>query len=159
MGERLGLEIRVAESAEEVCRQADILVTATTNVTRPIVNHGWLMPGSYYAHVSAYECEYDVLRHADKVLVDDWDLVKARMYSTVALMWRDGEFADDDLYAEFGEVVCGQKPGRENDRELIVFSPIGLALHDVAVAHRIYQTALSEGLGQRVTLWDSPIWS
>ncbi|NIV31509.1 MAG: ornithine cyclodeaminase family protein, partial [Anaerolineae bacterium] len=59
--------------------------------------------------------------------VDDWDLVKARMYSTVALMWRDGEFADDDLYAEFGEVVAGQKPGRENDQEVIVFSPIGLA--------------------------------
>ena len=158
MSGRLGLDIRVAESAEEVSRQAEILVTATTNVSRPIVHHGWLMPGSYYAHVSAYECEYDLLRHADKVLVDDWDLVKARMYSTVALMWRDGEFADDDLYAEFGEVVAGQKPGRENDQEVIVFSPIGLALHDVAVANRVYQTAQSKGLGQRVTLWDSPMW-
>jgi ornithine cyclodeaminase len=158
MGGRLGLDIRVAESAEEVSRQADTLVTATTNVSRPIVHHGWLRPGSYYAHVSAYECEYDLLRHADKVLVDDWDLVKARMYSTVALMWRDGEFADGDLYAEFGEVVAGQKPGRENDQEVIVFSPIGLALHDVAVANRVYQIARSEGLGQRVTLWDSPMW-
>jgi ornithine cyclodeaminase len=158
MGERLGLDVRVADSAEEVSRQADILVTATTNVTRPIVHDGWLGPGTYYAHVSAYECEYDVIRHADKVLVDDWDLVKARMYSTVALMWRDGDFADEDLYAEFGEVVGGQKPGRENDREVIIFSPIGLALHDVAVANRIYQTAQSEGIGQRVTLWDSPLW-
>ena len=158
MGGRLGLDIRVAESAEEVSRLAEVLVTATTNVTRPIVHHGWLMPGSYYAHVSGYECEYDLIRHADKVLVDDWDLVKARMYSTVALMWRDGEFADGDLYAEFGEVVAGQKPGRENDREVIVFSPIGLALHDVAVANRVYQTARSRGLGQRVTLWDSPMW-
>jgi ornithine cyclodeaminase len=158
MGGRLGLDIRVAESAEEVCRQAEILVTATTNVTRPIVRDGWLMPGTYYAHVSAYECEYDVIRHADKVLVDDWDLVKARMYSTVALMWRDDEFADDDLYAEFGEVVGGQRPGRENDHEVIIFSPIGLALHDVAVANRIFQTAQSKDLGQRVTLWDSPVW-
>jgi ornithine cyclodeaminase/alanine dehydrogenase-like protein (mu-crystallin family) len=158
MGGRLGLDIRVAESAEEASRQAEILVTATTNVTRPIVHDGWLMPGTYYAHVSGYECEYDVIRHAEKVLVDDWDLVKARMYSTVAMMWRDGEFADDDLYAEFGEVVAGQKPGRENDREVIVFSPIGLALHDVAVANRIFQTAQSKEIGQRVTLWDSPLW-
>jgi ornithine cyclodeaminase len=158
MGERLGLEIRVAESAEEVCRQAEILVTATTNITEPIVRDGWLTPGTYYAHVSGYECEYDVIRHADKVLVDDWDLVKARMYSTVALMWRDGEFADHHLYAEFGEVVGGQKPGREGNREIIVFSPIGLALHDVAVANRIFQTAQSKEIGQRVTLWDSPVW-
>jgi ornithine cyclodeaminase len=158
MSGRLGLEIHVAASAEDVCRQADMLVTATTNVTRPIVHDGWLRPGSYYAHVSAYECEYDLLRHADKVLVDDWDLVKNRMYSTIALMWHDGEFADDDLYAEFGEVVAGQKPGRETDDEIIVFSPIGLALHDVAVANRIYQTARSKGLGQKVTLWESPMW-
>jgi len=158
MSERLGLDIRVADSAEEACRQAEILVTATTNVTSPIVQDGWLMPGTYYAHVSSYECEYDVIRHADKVLVDDWDLVKNRMYSTVALMWRDGEFADDDLYAEFGEVVGGQKPGRENDREVIIFSPIGLALHDVAVANRVFQTAQSKGIGQKVALWDSPLW-
>ncbi len=158
MGERLGLDIRVADSAEEVARQAEVLVTATTNITRPIVRDGWLAPGSFYAHVSGYECEYDLIRHADKVLVDDWDLVKSRMYSTVALMWRDGEFSEDDLYAEFGEVVGGRKPGRENDREVILFSPIGLALHDIAVASRIYKVALDRGLGQRVTLWDSPVW-
>jgi ornithine cyclodeaminase len=158
MGQRLGLEIRVADSAEEVVRQAEVLVTATTNVAEPIVRHGWLSPGSYYAHVSSYECEYDVLRHADKVLVDDWDLVKARMYSTIALMWRDGQFSDGDLYAEFGEVVAGKKPARESDREVIVFSPIGLALHDVAVASSIYRTAQEKGLGQRVTLWDDPAW-
>ena len=158
MSERLGLDIHVAASAEEVARGAEILVTATTNIAEPIVRHGWLAPGSFYAHVSGYECEYDVIRHASKVLVDDWELVKARMYSTVAYMWRDGEFVDDDLYAEFGEVVGGQKPGRENDQEVIIFSPIGLALHDVAVASRIYQTAVAEEMGQKVPLWDSPLW-
>ena len=158
MGQRLGLEIRIVKSAEEAARQAEILVTATTNITKPIVHHGWLEPGSYYAHVSAYECQYEVLRQADKVLVDDWDLVKARMYSTVALMWRDGEFSDDDLYAEMGQVVAGLKPGRERDDEVIIFSPIGLALHDVAVASSIYQSALSQGLGQKVPLWDRPAW-
>jgi ornithine cyclodeaminase len=158
MSDRLSLDIRVADNAEEVARQVKILVTVTTNITDPIIHHGWLTPGSFYAHVSGYECEYDVIHHADKVLVDDWELVKARMYSTVALMWRDGQFADNDLYAEFGEVVSGRKAGRENDQETIIFSPIGLALHDVAVAHRIYETAVAKELGQKVILWDSPVW-
>ncbi len=158
MSDRLNMDIQIADNAEAVARQAEILVTATTNITDPIIRDGWLAPGSFYAHVSGYECEYDVIHHADKVLVDDWELVKARMYSTVALMWRDGEFADDDFYAEFGEVVSGQKPGRENDQEKIIFSPIGLALHDVAVAHRVYETAKTKGLGQKVTLWDNPLW-
>jgi ornithine cyclodeaminase len=158
MSERYGMKIQVADNAMQVVRRSEVLVTATTNVAEPIIRHGWLSPGSYYAHVSGYECEYDVLRQADKVLVDEWELVKARMYSTVALMWRDGEFADRDLYAEFDQVVSGEKPGRENEEEIIVFSPIGLALHDVAVASRIYQAAKSQGLGQEVTLWDSPVW-
>jgi len=158
MGARFDMDIQVAESAEEVVRQAEVLVTATTNITDPIVRHGWLAPGSFYSHVSGYECEYDVLRHADKVLVDEWELVKARMYSTVALMWRDGEFADSDLYAELGEVVAGRKPGRESDIEIIVFSPIGLALHDVGVASSIYRSAVDKGLGRKVPLWDSPVW-
>ncbi len=159
MGPRLNLDIQLADSSEAVARQADILVTATTNITKPIIHNGWLRPGSFYAHVSGYECEYDLLRRADKVIVDEWKLVKARMYSTIALMWRDGQFKDDDLYAEFGEIVAGQKAGRENDAEIIVFSPIGLALHDVAVANRIYQTAKAKGLGQKVLLWDEPMWA
>jgi ornithine cyclodeaminase len=157
MSEHLDLDVRVADSAEEVVREAEILVTATT-ADQPIVRHGWLAVGTLYAHVSGYECEYDVIRHADKVLVDDWNLVKHRMVSTIALMWRDGEFADDDLYAELGKVVSGQKPGRENDREVIIFSPIGMGLHDIAVGRRIYETAQSNGLGQKLTLWDSPMW-
>ena len=158
MSQQLELDIQVAAGVEEVVRQAEIMVTATTNISQPIVRDGWLQPGSYYAHISGYECDYDVIRHADKVLVDDWELVKARMYSTIALMWRDGQYADGNLYAEFGEVVGGRKPGRENDREIIIFSPIGLALHDVAVAHRVYDNARSQNLGQTVVLWDSPQW-
>jgi 2,3-diaminopropionate biosynthesis protein SbnB len=157
MSQRLDLKVRVAGGAEEVVRESEVLVTATTT-TQPIVRDGWLAPGSFYAHVSGYECEYDVIRHADKVLVDDWNQVKHRMYSTVAYMWRDGAFADDDLYAELGQVISGRKPGRENDREVILCSPIGLGLHDIAVACRLYETARRKGLGQKLTLWDSPLW-
>lgn len=157
MSRELEIEVAVAESAESVVRQADILVTATTT-TDPIVQRGWLKPGTLYAHIAGYECEYDVIHHADKVVVDDWNQVKHRMYSTVALMWRDGEFSDDDLYAELGEVVAGQKPGRQTDAEIILFSPIGMGLHDLAVASRIYRTAREAGLGQSAVLWESPHW-
>ncbi len=158
MNAQLDLRLAVAASAEEVVRQAEVLVTATTTIA-PIVRDGWLAPGAFYAHVSGYEADYDVLRHADKVVVDDWETVKHRMYSTVALMWRDGEFADEDLYAELGEIVVGRKPGRENEDEIIIFSPIGMGLHDLAVAQRVYRQAQARGLGQPVTLWEKPIWT
>jgi ornithine cyclodeaminase len=157
MGQRLSLHISVASSAEEAIRGSDLVVTATTT-TRPIVREGWLAPGSFYAHISGYECDYDVIRHADKVLVDDWEQVKHRMASTVAYMWRDGAFTDADLYAELSQVVAGTKPGREHDGEVIIFSPIGLGLTDLAVAQRIYQAAPRAGLGQTLRLWKEPLW-
>ncbi len=157
MGRQLDVDLAIADSAEAVVRQAEVLITATTT-TSPIVKYGWLAPGSFYAHVSGYEAEYDVITRADKVVVDDWNTVKHRMYSTVALMWRDDAFADGDLYAELGEIVVGRKPGRETDQEIIVFSPIGMGLHDLAVAQRIYRNAVEQELGQTVTLWEEPLW-
>jgi ornithine cyclodeaminase len=53
MGQKLGMEILVVESAEEAVRGSGILVTATTNIAEPIVKHGWIDAGSYYAHVSS----------------------------------------------------------------------------------------------------------
>lgn len=157
MSGRLNLDVRVADSAEEVVRQAEVLVTATTT-TRPIVRDGWLMPGSFYSHVSGYECEYDVIRHADKVLVDDWHQVKHRMSQTIAYMWRDGEFRDEDVYAELEQVVSGQKPGREHDGEVIFFNPVGMGIQDIAVGSRIYRAALEKGIGQKLPLWEEPFW-
>ncbi len=157
MSRQLGIEVVVADSAEAVARQAEVLVTATTT-TRPIVRRGWLQPGALYAHIGGYECEYGVIREADKVLVDDWHQVKHRMYSTVALMWRDGQFRDADLYGELGEVVSGRKPGRERDDEIILFSPIGMGIHDIAVAVRVYRQAREQGLGQKLQLWEKPLW-
>ncbi len=158
MGPELGIRLAVADSPEQAVRQAQVLVTATTT-TQPIVKHGWLAPGSFYAHVSGYEAEYDVLRHAHKVVVDDWATVKHRMYSTVALMWRDGAFQDTHLHAELGEIVADQRPGREDRNEIIVFSPIGMALHDLALARRVLENARQQGRGQPVTLWEEPRWT
>ncbi len=158
MRDEVEIDVEIADDAGSVVRQADILVTATTT-TEPVVQHGWLQPGSFYAHIAGYECEYDVIRHADKIVVDDWLQVKHRMYSTVALMSRDGQFRDEDLYAELGEVVAGQKPGRESNDEVIIFSPIGMGIHDIAVASRVCSAAQEAGVGQRVMLWEQPHWS
>lgn len=157
MSGRLNLDVRVADSAEDVVRQAEVLVTATTTI-RPIVHDGWLSPGSFYSHVSGYECEYDVIRHADKVLVDAWHQVKHRMCQTIAYMWRDGQFSDEDVYAELEQVVSGQKPGREHDGEVIFFNPVGMGIQDIAVGYRIYRTALEKGIGRRQPLWVEPLW-
>jgi len=36
---------------------------------------------------------------------------------------------------------------------------VGLAIEDVAAAHRVYLRARDLGLGTPLSLWDRPIWS
>ncbi len=73
-------------------------------------------------------------------------------------MYKDGELTDDDIYANLVELVAGDKKGRESDQEINYFNAVGLAYVDVAIAHAMYEKAISAGAGQRLTLQNSMIF-
>ena len=105
-------------------------------------------------NMSDYEVDYECVKRADKVVVDFWENIKHRMISTVALMWKDGLFADEELHGELGDILSGAKPPRENDGEIIYFNAVGAGILDIAVATRCYQTALQENKGICVPFWE-----
>jgi len=76
------------------------------------------------------------------------------MISTVALMWRDGLFKDEQIHAELGDILMGTKAPRENDDEIIYFNAVGAGILDIAVAARCYQTAKESGLGTTLPFWE-----
>jgi len=56
------------------------------------------------------------------------------------------------VYADLGEIVNGQKPGRENPKERIMSMNLGLAIEDMATAILIYEKAKKTGAGTRLPL-------
>jgi len=76
------------------------------------------------------------------------------MISTVALMWRDGLFKDEELHAELGEIVKGTKAPRENDDEIIYFNAVGAGIMDIAVTARCYKNAIKAGKGITLPFWE-----
>jgi ornithine cyclodeaminase/alanine dehydrogenase-like protein (mu-crystallin family) len=50
-------------------------------------------------------------------------------------------------YADLGELVAGQKPGRQEPAERTLAINLGLAMDDLAVAPEIYRRARQKGLG------------
>ena len=66
------------------------------------------------------------------------------MISTVALMWKDGLIKDEDIYAQLGQILDGQKSGRDNDDQIIYFNAVGTGILDLAVTTRCYRKALQE---------------
>lgn len=150
----LHLQARAMESAKDAVVGADVVVTVTV-ADEPIVEDAWLKEGYYFAHVgSNQEEEEQVILNAHKIVVDDWDSVLHRVTPSLAQMYLKGSLKRDRIYADIGEIIIGQKRGRESAGENIFFSPIGMGSEDIALAHRVYGAAKAKGLGVTLALWD-----
>ncbi len=148
---RQGLEVRAVGSAEEAVRGADIIVTVTV-ADEPIVKNSWIERGSFFAAVGSYqEEEFEVVTGSDRIVVDGIEHVLHRETPAIALMIRQGRIRTEDI-VELGAIVCGEDPGRSSRLERIFFSPIGMAVEDVCLCHKVYKLALDQGIGTRLGL-------
>ncbi len=148
-------EIAVTDSAEDAIRPAQLIVPVTT-VTAGYISFDWLQPGALLSNVSLDDPRPEVVLNAHKVIVDDWDLVKADKRRLIGRMYREGSVVGPDspssngarrIDAEFGDIVSGAKAGRTSDDEIILFNPFGLAIEDVALAAEVYRAAKASGVG------------
>ncbi|NPV70437.1 MAG: ornithine cyclodeaminase family protein [Firmicutes bacterium] len=155
MGPGIEEEIRVVQSAGEAVAGADVWVTATVT-HEPVIKADWLEPGVFYSHVGSHECEFAAITRFDKRVVDDWGEIKHRGVESLAIMYHDGVIGDDAIHAELGQIVSGEKPGRESPGETIYFNTVGMGIEDIALADAVYKRALQMGLGQKLRLWEKP---
>lgn len=96
-----------------------------------------------------HEIEPELLR-ASAVIVDDLEqcaTIGDRHHAIDA-----GLLTRGDVRATLGDVIAGQKRGRLDDDEIIVFDSTGVAIEDVAAAALTYERAVGEGAGLEVPL-------
>lgn len=98
------------------------------------------------------DIERDVFLKADKVIVDDWDQSN-REKKVINVLVEEGLFSREQLHAELGEIVCGSVPGRDNDDEIILLNPMGMAIDDIVCARWFYQAAESNNAGTELPLF------
>lgn len=145
------VEFVIAATAEAAVRAADVVVTATVTDT-PYLPFAWLKPGAFVSNVSIMDVHKDVYEKADKVVVDDWDQSN-REKKIINQLVLEGRFSRERLHAELGEIVVGKRQGRENDDEIILLNPMGMALDDLVCARHFYQLALAARAGTRLPLY------
>lgn len=131
---------------------ADILVEASRLAKPgPLFKTGWVKRGALvvpYGTMSAVE--FDLTDIMDKIVVDDWAQCEVGPFGSLRAQVDAGKLRRDTIHAEMGEIVAGRRPGREDDRETILFWHRGLALSDIALAHAMLDKARRLGLGQRL---------
>ena len=134
---------------------ADIIVTAISGQS-PVLKAKDITKGCLYIHVGGWEDEYGVAQKANKIVCDEWEVVKHRS-QTLCRMHKEGLLRDEDIYANLSELIAGTKPGRENNDEFIYFNSVGLSYIDINFAFYIYNEAKKRGLGHDVVLAENNI--
>ena len=134
----------VASGAEEVVRGSDILTTVTP-VRRPIVRDAWVRPGTHINAIGAdapgkEELEPAVLQRA-RIVVDNWE--QASHSGEINVPLAKGLITREDITCDIGELVTGQKVGRESPDDITVFDSTGLAAQDISCAYAVYQKLIA----------------
>lgn len=136
---------RVAASYEEAVRGADI-VCLTTSSDVPVIELGWLSPGTHVTSVGYAPPGGELGR----------DIVEAgRLFVETSMAFADPPAGcaelkgmDASAGAELGEVLLGRKPGRQSASELTVYKAMGHAMEDLVAAQIVYDLAEAAGVGQ-----------
>ncbi len=157
MAAETGVPVRVVASPSKALAGAEIVVTATTSYT-PLFEDNMLAPGAHINGIGSYQ---PTMREVpgetvarSRLVVDARDAALSEA-GDVVIPLRDGLIGPGHIYAELGEIVLGQLPGRIGflPGEISFFKSVGNAAQDVALAAHIYQKARSLGIGTEVEMF------
>ena len=143
IGSRLNLEVIPVGTPREAVTGCDIVVTAGPILKSPhaTIQTGWLDEGAFASLVDFDSYWHpDAMQAAAKFCTDDTP--QLRQYQQM------GYFQNiPEIHADLGELVTGQKPGRETSAERTLTANLGLAIDDMAVAPIIFRKAVEKELG------------
>lgn len=140
-----------ATTAKEAVENGEVVITCTVT-DKPYIEYDWIQKGTFISNISIMDIKKDVFTQADKVLVDDWSQAN-REKKTINQLVLEGRFSREALHAELGELLTGAKPGRENDDEIILLNPMGMAIEDISSAYYIYKEAKQQQIGTTLSLY------
>jgi ornithine cyclodeaminase/alanine dehydrogenase-like protein (mu-crystallin family) len=140
------------DTVEEAVRQADVVVTAT-NSSEPVLRREWLKEG---VHINAVGACFPDTRELDAPTVADSSFFVDSRESAeheagdYLMALAEGAIEQGHIRAELGEVLTGQRPGRESADEITVFESLGLAVEDLFAADYAVRRARETGSGTTV---------
>jgi ornithine cyclodeaminase len=140
-----GYDANVAPNAETVCREADVLITATPS-RAPLVEAEWLHRGQHVTAVGSdspgkQELAAACLDRADLVVVDRF--AQCAAFGELRHALDAGLLTRHDVHAELGQIVAGRKPGRTHADQITIADLTGVGFQDTAIASKALDLVIS----------------
>ena len=141
-------EVNLASNPQQVVQDADIVICATTAAT-PLFDGNALRPGTHITAVGTFvpekrEVDTTTIGRASRIVVD----------SREACLEEAGDLIipNAEIDAEIGEIVNGDKQGRQSDDEITFFKSVGVAVQDAVAGSVVLAEAEAKGLGTLVEM-------
>ena len=162
MEKAVGIEVIPVEKPEEVCRGADIVVSATTSLT-PVFQARWLDEGTHLGSINIVEADRQSFTRCDLVVVNarpfaggSSDLVRdyvmgKHMDTVGSNINKKSKKLKWETMGELGELLNGKIRGRKKDDQITFHcNNIGLGVQHAATGSRILANARRLGLGKEI---------
>ena len=158
-------KVNLVSTPQAVVEDADIVLCATTSAT-PLFDGNALQPGTHITAVGTFvpekrEVDTTTIRRAHRIVVDSREACLEEAGDLIipnAEIRTENEtpnIVKNELVlgsAEIGEIVNGDKPGRESDDEITFFKSVGVAVQDAVAAAAVLVEAEAKGLGTLVEM-------
>lgn len=136
-------KVNLISTPHEVVRDADIVICATTSST-PLFDGNDLKAGTHITAVGTFvpekrEVDTITIHRANRIVVD----------SREACLEEAGDLIipNANVDAEIGEIINGDKPGRQADDEITFFKSVGVAVQDAVAAAAVLKEAEKKDFG------------
>ena len=137
--------IQAASDLSQAVGEAEIIITCTPSRKYYITKRD-VRPGTFIAAVGADSPEKQeiepALIAASRVVADI--IPQCVAVGDIHHAIEQGLMSRADIHADIGQVISGQKPGRQSREEIVVFDATGSALQDAACAAYVYEKALRQ---------------
>ena len=133
-----GMEVRAAESVEELADQSRLIVTATS-AHEPVLRADQVRPGTHITAMGSdddgkQELDVALLGKADRIVADS--ISQCSQYGECVHAINAGVISLDDI-TELGAVVSGSTDGRTSDDQMTIADLTGVAVQDIQIAKMI----------------------
>jgi alanine dehydrogenase len=154
MSEFCNTRVVLSRNPDETAAEKDIVICATTART-PLFEGRVLDEGTHLNVIgsnflSRAEIDATTVHRADTIVCDSIEQCKLEAGDFVQAL-EEGSVEWSNMH-ELAQVVCGLETGRKTAESVTLFKSVGLAIEDVALAHRLYTLAQKENLGRRLPI-------
>ncbi|GKX34698.1 MAG: ornithine cyclodeaminase [Rhizobiaceae bacterium MnEN-MB40S] len=139
---------------ERAIGEADVVCTVTASA-EPFIATDWVKTST---HLNIVGSSIPSMREIHPELVARSALFVDYRDSTLTAAGEvmeaieKGLIGEDHIRGEIGEVLSGKVEGRRTESEITLYRSLGIVAQDLAAAAWIYEQALSDGIGSKVTL-------